>query len=102
MILSRRNFFRAALAAPIGASFVHYTAFAAPAMAQIKITAVKIIQLTTGLKLVKVETDAGFVGYGPVERCRAGPGTTRSPMLKASPREEVTGPGSCREGPTGD
>jgi hypothetical protein len=44
MILSRRNFLKTALLAPIGASFVHYTALAAPAMKQIKITAIKTLQ----------------------------------------------------------
>ena len=73
MALSRRNFFKAALAAPIGASFVHYNAVAAPAAQQIKITAIKIIQLSTGARLVKIETDAGIVGYGPTGTSAGGP-----------------------------
>src|SRR5262245_6746394 len=73
MILSRRNFVKAALLAPVGVSFAHYNALAAPAMQQIKITAIKLIQLATGMRLTKIETDAGFTGYGPTATSAGGP-----------------------------
>ena len=45
MVLSRRNFFKAALAMPVGASLVGYEALAAPAQGQVKITAIKTLRL---------------------------------------------------------
>jgi hypothetical protein len=38
MVLSRRNFFKAALAMPVGASLAGYEALAASAQGQVKIT----------------------------------------------------------------
>ena len=63
---TRRNFMRAALAAPAGAWLAHYEALAAPARNAIKITSVKALQLDfqgDGC-LIRIETDAGFTGYG--------------------------------------
>jgi L-alanine-DL-glutamate epimerase-like enolase superfamily enzyme len=66
MVLSRRNFLRTALAMPVGASLVGYEALAAPAQGQVKITAIKTLRLKGGSRgLIKIETDAGLVGYGP-------------------------------------
>ena len=71
MVLSRRNFFKAALAAPISVSLAGYEARAAAAQGQVKITAIKAIRLKekrgSSRGLVKIETDAGLVGYGPSE-----------------------------------
>jgi galactonate dehydratase len=71
MILSRRNLLRTALAAPIGASLGSFQAKAATAQGQVKITAIKAIALKekrgSSRGLVKIETDAGLVGYGPSE-----------------------------------
>ncbi len=77
MVLTRRNFMKAALAAPIGASLAHYEALAATAQGQVKITAIKALQLNQKSRgnsraLIKIETDAGLVGYGPSE---GGPGS---------------------------
>lgn len=60
MKLTRRDLFRAAAAAP----FAHYEALAAPARQQVKITAIKALQLKQRGTLIRVETDAGISGYG--------------------------------------
>ena len=75
MVLSRRNFLRTALVLPAGASLAHYEAVAASAQGEVKITAVKSIRLShrkRGMSegLIKIETDASLVGYGP---CDGGP-----------------------------
>ncbi len=72
MLLTRRNFLTTALAMPIGASLAHYEALAAPAQGEVKITAIKTIRLNQKSRgnsraLIKIETDAGLVGYGPSE-----------------------------------
>ena len=72
MVLTRRNFLTTALAMPIGASLAHYEALAAPAQGEVKITAIKTIRLNSKSRgnsraLIKIETDAGLVGYGPSE-----------------------------------
>ncbi len=41
MRITRRNFLKAALATPIGASFAHYEALAAPARGMVNITSIK-------------------------------------------------------------
>jgi galactonate dehydratase len=60
-----------ALAAPVGASLAGFEARAAAAQGQVKITAIKAIRLKekrgSSRGLVKIETDAGLVGYGPSE-----------------------------------
>jgi galactonate dehydratase len=72
MILTRRNFLTTALAMPVGASLAHYEALAASAQGEVKITAIKAIRLNNKSRgnsraLIKIETDAGLVGYGPTE-----------------------------------
>ena len=56
MKLTRRDLFRAAAAMP----FAHYEALAAPARQQVKITAIKALQLKQRGTLIRVETDAGI------------------------------------------
>ena len=65
MNITRRTFLKASLAMPIGASLAHFEALAAPARNQIKITAIKAIQTTETGTIIRIETDAGLVGYGP-------------------------------------
>ena len=92
MVLSRRNFFKAALAMPIGVSLGGYEALAATAQGQVKITAIKAIRLKRGAGsrgYIKIETDAGLVGYGPGE---GGPETRETiAMLEDSPAGGKTG-----------
>ena len=63
---SRRDFLRAAVALPFGASMLNYRAMAAPYEGEVKITAIKAMQLDFQFDgcLIKIETDAGLVGYG--------------------------------------
>jgi L-alanine-DL-glutamate epimerase-like enolase superfamily enzyme len=71
MDFSRRNLLKSALAIPAGAALAGYEAHAAPVQGQVKITAIKAIALKekrgSSRGLVKIETDAGLVGYGPSE-----------------------------------
>ncbi len=63
---TRRDFFKAALALPAGGWLANYQALAAPYTKMVKITAIKTLQLDNvgdGC-LVRVETDAGLLGYG--------------------------------------
>ncbi len=64
MHLTRRDFFRAAWAMPLGAALARYEALAAPARGQVKITRVTALQ-TKRLTLTRIDTDAGLTGYGP-------------------------------------
>ena len=64
MPMTRRNFFQAAWAMPIGASLARYEALAAPARGQIKITRLTAMA-TKRLTLIRIDTDAGITGYGP-------------------------------------
>jgi galactonate dehydratase len=64
MRLTRRELFRAALAMPAASSLAHFEALAAPARQQVKITAVKALQLRQRSTLIRVDTDAGISGYG--------------------------------------
>jgi len=63
-----RSLFQAALAMPFAASLAHYEPLAAPLRNQRggpqKITSIKAMQ-SGNRTLIKVETDAGIVGYGP-------------------------------------
>jgi len=63
-MITRRNFFQAALAMPIGASFAHYQALAAPARDQVKITRITALKLKERGTLIRIDTDAGISGYG--------------------------------------
>lgn len=64
--MTRRDLFRLAIAVPAGSWLARYQAIAAPHANQLKITAVKAMQLTFGANntLIKVETDGGIAGYG--------------------------------------
>jgi L-alanine-DL-glutamate epimerase-like enolase superfamily enzyme len=64
MTVSRRNFMKTALIIQAGTMLAPYEALAALARQQIKITAVKAMETTEGT-IIKIETDAGLVGYGP-------------------------------------
>ena len=65
-MITRRALLRAALAAPAGAWMANYRALAAPFEGQVRITAIKAMQLDFQFDgcLIKIETDAGLVGYG--------------------------------------
>jgi L-alanine-DL-glutamate epimerase-like enolase superfamily enzyme len=66
MDLSRRNLLKAALGAPTSAWLMGYAATAAPHTGQVKITTIKVMGLDNvgdGC-LIRIETDAGIVGYG--------------------------------------
>ena len=63
---SRRNFLGKLIAVPAGLWLTNFSVNAAPAAKQVKITAIKAMQLDfqgDGC-LIKIETDAGLVGYG--------------------------------------
>lgn len=63
---SRRNFLGKLIAIPAGLWLTNYSASSASARNQIKITAIKAMQLdfqSDGC-LLKIETDAGLTGYG--------------------------------------
>jgi L-alanine-DL-glutamate epimerase-like enolase superfamily enzyme len=64
-MITRRNFLRTALAAPAAASLGYYEALAQPARDQVKITAIKAMQVRDPGTLIKIETDAGISGIGP-------------------------------------
>ena len=63
---TRRELLKAALALPGGACLARYEALAAPLKNKVKITGIKAMQLrhNGGDCLIKIETDAGLVGYG--------------------------------------
>jgi L-alanine-DL-glutamate epimerase-like enolase superfamily enzyme len=63
---SRRDFFKAALLLPAGAYLAKFEALAAPHAQMVKITSIKTLGLANVNDgcLVKIETDAGLVGYG--------------------------------------
>ena len=63
----------------MGASFARLGALAAPARGQIKITAIKAMQTADTGTIIKIETDAGLVGYGPCH----GSGPVAREVLKA-------------------
>ena len=63
---TRRSFLKTAFALPAGAWLANYRAMAAPHEGEVKITAIKILQLDFQFDgcLIKIETDAGLIGYG--------------------------------------
>src|SRR5882724_1659752 len=66
MKLSRRSLLKAALGTPAAAWLLSYRAIAAPHTGQVKITKIKTLGLDNvgdGC-LIRIETDAGIVGYG--------------------------------------
>jgi galactonate dehydratase len=62
---TRRTFLQAALALPAATSLGRLEALAASSRKQIKITAIKAMQVRDPGTLIKIETDAGISGYGP-------------------------------------
>ena len=65
MTISRRNFIKnAAIGMPLGTTLASFEILAAPAREQIKITAIKAMETRVGT-IIRIETDAGIVGYGP-------------------------------------
>ena len=64
--MTRRELLRLALAMPAGTWLARYQALAAPQANKVKITAIKAMALTIGANntLIKIETDAGLIGYG--------------------------------------
>jgi len=69
--VTRRDFVKLALMAPIGAWLADFEVLAAPVQGMVKITAIKVIKLNekrgNSRGLIKIETDAGLVGYGPTD-----------------------------------
>ncbi len=66
MYWSRRDFLKASLLLPAGVYLTKYQALAGPHAGQVKITAIKAMELDIvgdGC-LIRIETDAGLVGYG--------------------------------------
>jgi L-alanine-DL-glutamate epimerase-like enolase superfamily enzyme len=63
---TRRELLKAALVLPAGSYLARYEAVAAPLKGKVKITNIKTMQLrhNGGDCLIKIETDAGLVGYG--------------------------------------
>jgi L-alanine-DL-glutamate epimerase-like enolase superfamily enzyme len=64
--MTRRSWLRNLLALPAGAWMTRFEALAQPQRRKVKITAIKAMQVQNiaGNCLIKVETDAGLVGYG--------------------------------------
>jgi L-alanine-DL-glutamate epimerase-like enolase superfamily enzyme len=91
MILSRRNFMKAALAMPVCASSLDFEALAAPARKQIRITAIKALETRVGT-IIRIETDAGFIGYGP--SASSGPSLATGPYVRDVIREFSSDSGS--------
>ena len=61
MLVDRRTFLRAAVGI-----FAPFELLAAPARQQVKITAVKALQLAgQPATILRIDTDAGISGYGP-------------------------------------
>jgi len=60
-----RGLLRKALAISFAASFASFEPLAARERNQVKIRSIKALQPRQGATLIKVETDAGLVGYGP-------------------------------------
>ena len=56
---------KAALALPFGTSTCPLETQAEPSRGSIKITAIEAMQVKTMATLIRIETDAGIVGYGP-------------------------------------
>ena len=66
MAMTRRDWLRRAIALPAGAWMARYRAIAQPHRGKVKIAAIKAMQIQNiaGNTLMKIETDAGLVGYG--------------------------------------
>jgi L-alanine-DL-glutamate epimerase-like enolase superfamily enzyme len=63
---SRRNFLGKLIAIPGGIWLSNYSAFSSSQRKQVRITSIKAMQLDFQMDgcLIKIETDAGFVGFG--------------------------------------
>lgn len=66
MNLSRRGLLKAAVGMPAAAWLLNYRALAAPFTGQVKITKIKTMGLDNVADgcLIRIETDAGIIGYG--------------------------------------
>ena len=76
MKLSRRSLLKVAFGIPAASWLSNYRANAAPHTGQVKITKIKTIGLDNvgdGC-LIRIETDAGVIGYGEAGFLRALPG----------------------------
>lgn len=64
--ITRRDWFRRALALPAGAWLTRYHAFAQPQRGKVKITNIRAMQIRNiaGNCLIRIDTDAGLTGYG--------------------------------------
>ncbi|MEK7406342.1 MAG: mandelate racemase/muconate lactonizing enzyme family protein [Acidobacteriota bacterium] len=91
--MTRRDLFRLAVALPAGAWMSRYHALAAPFRGQVKITRIQAMGLTNqaGNCLIKIDTDAGLVGYGeagasgPMARAWIGNMTGRGMLVGQDP-----------------
>ena len=98
MNVSRRTLLKMALGMPASAWLLNYRAIAAPHAGQLKITKIK----TMGLDnlgdgcLIRIETDAGIVGYGEAGLPSAA-ARTRVDMMASCDPWSPTGTGAvCR------
>ena len=62
--MRRRDLLKYALALPAASFFSTFDALAQPARGQIKITAIKAINLKGAQTLIRIDTDAGISGFG--------------------------------------
>ncbi len=91
MNISRRNLLAAVLALPAATWLCSYRALAAAQAKQIKITAIKVMGLDNvgDGSLIRIETDAGIVGYGeaglPAAACRAHVEMIKSRLIGQDP-----------------
>jgi L-alanine-DL-glutamate epimerase-like enolase superfamily enzyme len=80
--MNRRNFFRLAIALPAGAWYSRFETMAAQHRKKVTITGIKAMNLGgRGTSLLKIETDAGLVGYGEA--------SASGPMLRARIEEAL-------------
>lgn len=82
--MTRRNWLRNLLALPCAAAFTRLSTFAQAHQGKVKITDIKVMQVKNiaGNSIMKVQTDAGLVGYG--EAGASGP-TARSRIEQIKP-----------------
>lgn len=91
--LTRRDWLKTALLLPAGAWLAQYDALAQPFRRQVKITAIKAMQVKNiaGNCLIKIETDQGLVGYGeagatgPMARARIEAMTVKGLLIGQDP-----------------
>jgi len=97
--LSRRQLLRAALALPSAGWLASYRALAAQHKGEVKITAIKALQLDFQFDgcLIKIETDSGLVGYGETGTSAAMARTHIAHMTSGS----FPGAASYSNGPAG-